>query len=401
MSEVHYFPGQRKNSLLLVHGNFIYNLLRKDGNNKRWRCRNRKCSGQIVINGEDKVVLLINHNCIPITESEISALKIKKKIRDVARNSANRPSVLVNNIIKDYDDETISKLPANKSLNYIVSRERLNGIEDFSPSIPDFPLSLHNNLRGELFFRFDSGLNEVNRFVIFFSDFQKSIICKTKMWLIDGTFKSVPCHFNQLITIHAKFMGKFYPLVHILMKNKTENIYKLAFLKIKELIKFEPNVIIIDFEKALKNSLHICYNSSKIYGCNFHFGQMFWRRIQLEGLIYQYKEFGTLRNSLRKLLILPFIPKNLIASEFDNIKDEILIQNNEQNMKNFLSYFEKMFIGNTEKEAVYCNEFWSCFERVIDSIDRTTNVLEAWHRSLYFFSHSTPKYCNVSTNIIK
>lgn len=46
-----------------------------------------------------------------------------------------------------------------------------------------------------------------------------------------------------------------------------------------------------------------------------------------------------------------------------------------------------MFIGNTEKEAVYCNEFWSCFERVIDSIDRTTNVLEAWHRSLNTSSH--------------
>jgi hypothetical protein len=123
--------------------------------------------------------------------------------------------------------------------------------------------------------------------VIFISEFQKSILLKSNGWQIDGTFKSVPSHFTQLITIYGKYLGKFHPLCYILIKTKTEIAYENAFNVVNKFIEKPPNYIIIDFEKSFYNVLSRVYKESNICGCNLHFGKILWRRIQIEGLILQ------------------------------------------------------------------------------------------------------------------
>ncbi len=46
-------------------------------------------------------------------------------------------------------------------------------------------------------------------------------------------------------------------------------------------------------------------------------------------------------------------------------------------------YFGKQFIaGDQNPDPVYSINLWNCYYRVINSIPRTTNTLEDWHRGL-------------------
>jgi hypothetical protein len=52
----------------------------------------------------------------------------------------------------------------------------------------------------------------------------------------------------------------------------------------------------------------------------------------------------------------------------------------------FISYFEKNFIGeisgNTVQNSFYSICFWSVYQNIINGIPRSTCAVEAWHRSL-------------------
>jgi len=66
--------------------------------------------------------------------------------------------------------------------------------------------------------------------------------------MADGTFKSNPSLFSQLHTYHACKKNATYPLVYILMTDRTKETYSeiLKFLKTKE-INLKPSMLMIDF----------------------------------------------------------------------------------------------------------------------------------------------------------
>ncbi len=90
-----------------------------------------------------------------------------------------------------------------------MHKERLAELPDFIPTILEIPESLWYNTRNETFFRIVSGSGNLNRYIIFLSDFQKNILNYSTTWVIDGIFKSVPNHFYQLITIQERYLGRF------------------------------------------------------------------------------------------------------------------------------------------------------------------------------------------------
>ncbi|KAF7685001.1 hypothetical protein CDIK_4250 [Cucumispora dikerogammari] len=88
-----------------------------------------------------------------------------------------------------------------------------------------------------------------------FSEFQKRFLLKCTAWTIDETLKADPSHFYQLVTVHGEFFGKFFPLCFILLSSKNERNYKTSFEKLRELTNLHPQTIVIDFVRALYNSL--------------------------------------------------------------------------------------------------------------------------------------------------
>jgi hypothetical protein len=123
--------------------------------------------------------------------------------------------------------------------------------------------------------------------------------------LIDGTFKSVPRPYYQLVTIHAFIYGKAVPIFYALLSSKTENINKTLFEYVKnEGINIES--VVVDLECALKNALEKVFPTLRVFYCNFHFGQCVWRRLQSLGLSGKYINDFHIAKIVRMYLNLAF-----------------------------------------------------------------------------------------------
>ncbi|KAF7699628.1 hypothetical protein CDIK_1111, partial [Cucumispora dikerogammari] len=116
------------------------------------------------------------------------------------------------------------------------------------------------------------GTNE-ERFIVFMSTSSERDLERSKVWLIDGTFYSTPELFFQLITVHGFLYRKTFTFVYILSGTKTEIIYTRMFSYLSNTLTNSYETIVIDFEKALYNSLSVCFPTTKLSGCLFHFGQ--------------------------------------------------------------------------------------------------------------------------------
>jgi hypothetical protein len=51
-----------------------------------------------------------------------------------------------------------------------------------------------------------------------------------------------------------------------------------------------PNIIRVDFEKAMHNSVKNLFPETQLDCCRFHLGQWWWRKIQSVGLSSEYKD---------------------------------------------------------------------------------------------------------------
>ncbi|KAF7685554.1 hypothetical protein CDIK_3697 [Cucumispora dikerogammari] len=140
----------------------------------------------------------------------------------------------------------VLNLPKRKVMLNLTGRVRNNEVPGFVSTQCDLPEGLRKNHRGEVFVRFDSydeSGSQENRVVVFFSELQKSHL-KCTAWTTDETFESVPLHLYQLVTVHGKFFGNFFPLCFILLSSKNERNYITAFEKLRELTNFHTQTIL-------------------------------------------------------------------------------------------------------------------------------------------------------------
>ncbi|KAG0440598.1 hypothetical protein DMUE_1625, partial [Dictyocoela muelleri] len=130
------------------------------------------------------------------------------------------------------------------------------------------------------------------------------------------------------------------------------------------------------------NGISNIYTASKLYGCNFHSGQMLWRRIKLEVLTNEYKNNENIRSILKKRFYLSIFPKNKIVEIFSKIEVEAK-NNGTYKLILFLKYFKKLFIkGETTSVSSYNIEFLLCHLRILLGLPRKINVAESFHRDL-------------------
>ena len=94
----------------------------------------------------------------------------------------------------------------------------------------------------------------------------------------DGTFQTCGTRcFYQKVTFFGKVSvpGKepgYLPLFHVFMTSKTQSLYTAVFNKLRELVPgFRPNVIMADFERALRSALTECFPGARLTGCHFHY----------------------------------------------------------------------------------------------------------------------------------
>lgn len=127
--------------------------------------------------------------------------------------------------------------------------------------------------------------NKLDKYVIITSNFQINMLKKCTHILIDGTFKSCPKGYSQIINIAGYYpdINSIIPIFMIPASGKSEYLYDMIFKDVIQIINDEGYKIdnitsnfITDFEKGLQNSVRKNFKKAKIDGCYFHFVKLLW-----------------------------------------------------------------------------------------------------------------------------
>ena len=217
----------------LKHEGYLYCLLREKDGLKTWRCDKRQCKA-IATTFEDNVFTTREHLHEPdMKHSE--QLKVLETMKEKAANSNEQPRKIVQDTTATITSECAVALPKYKSLARSIQRQRGWGNNPTTLKDVAIPSEMQLTLRGENFLAYDSGSDDRERFLIFSTEQNLDLLESTPQWHADGTFKCCPALFYQLYTVHGVLNGHTIPLVYMLLKRKTKELYLRALNELTEI----------------------------------------------------------------------------------------------------------------------------------------------------------------------
>lgn len=192
---------------MISHDGYLYNIERIRNNGKVFRCNLRNCYGKLIIDSENKVLDFKTHNH-ERQQNKIKCKHLLNEIKESAQLNAKLPFDVITKVTSKLKEDEILELPLIRTIRDDVIRRRNKQTSLINCDYKEIPESLRYTLDKTQFFRFDSGYNDNNRVIIFYSEFSESVLKVTETVLIDGTFKSCPNYFFQLVTLHGFFLGR-------------------------------------------------------------------------------------------------------------------------------------------------------------------------------------------------
>ena len=212
----------------------------------------------------------------------------------------------------------------------------------------------------------------------------------SQYWLADGTFKTAPDLFSQVYVIHGLRggpdpiqHGHLLPSLFVLLPNKSQATYMRMWQQVKVICpNSQPTQMILDFEKAVINSFEQVWPDTFIKGCFFHLTQNVWRRVQSEGLQSEYNQDEELAIRIRLLPALAFAAPHEIPHLFYTVVQQLPMPQATGLVLYFQNtYIERILPGGTYREALFPIGVWNYHFETPFGLPRTTNIVEAWHRS--------------------
>ena len=145
-------------------------------------------------------------------------------------------------------DRTVAQLPipnANADEDYVPEFRQLKSAlnrkrREFYPPIPwrirDVNISNEwaRTWSNQIFVCYQ---NNISGFVLFLTARNCSRLVTCEEIFIDGTFKSCPRPYYQLLTIHGRYHDHVQPLAFCLMKNKALWLYRKVIRKVKDRVR--------------------------------------------------------------------------------------------------------------------------------------------------------------------
>lgn len=128
--------------------------------------------------------------------------------------------------------EVTVSLPKIKSIKYNIKLKK-NKITNFLPAgSPDIPIEWRNDFHYKFFMWYDCTLVDSSDLTFLFQSLNTLFFENLKqVWL--RTFRYAPPNFYQLLNIRCSFLGRAYPIVYILLNNKTQESRFKAFEEVK------------------------------------------------------------------------------------------------------------------------------------------------------------------------
>ena len=238
---------------------------------------------------------------------------------------------------------------------------------------------------------------------MFATDENLQILKSCKLWMADGTFKSVPAIWRQLYTIHGYVtqQNTSIPLIYMLLPDKKKRTYTRALEIIQQSVDGrKPDNIVCDFEGAFIGACHSIYPDTNIKGCYFHFRQCVYRHIQQCGLQTLYAENLEFSSAMKMLAGLAYVPVDDVVQAYEELLDTVYFVDNEELLEDFLDYFETTWIGKKRRhshrgEPTFAIKLWNNYDYIKNDLPRTNNFVEGWNSS---FNKRIGKYIEIHSN---
>lgn len=197
---------------------------------------------------------------------------------------------------------------------------------------------------------------------------------------IDGTFRTAPRPYVQMVTILADYHGFVTPLAFCLLDGKTVGHYRQILQAIKRCVsrvtghQLQPKKVICDFEKGLMLAVETEFPLTRIRGCYFHFTQSLWRHIQELGLAGSYRQHEQLRRFVRRVMAIAFLPLLLVRQNFLILRRSrsfVSLQQQFPSLDDWMEYIQLTYI---QANSLFPPPIWNVFGRDIST--RTNNAAE-------------------------
>jgi len=215
-------------------------------------------------------------------------------------------------------------------------------------------------------------------YVILASNFQLDLLSQSKEWFLDGTFWSASKPFVPMVNImiYSDRLGKYIPVVHLLLSGKSTKEYSAAFGTLVKVCamkgyKLKPEFLMMDFEKSLQNACKERFSTAQILGCQFHFLKSLWRKAGKLGLKTKEKVLHTSR-IICLLGVLVHIQADQRRKYYSDLQKHFI---EDSGFTQFFTYFTKK---------------WLNFDFTLNGAsrlrnERTNNCCEAFHSYLSIF----------------
>ena len=210
--------------------------------------------------------------------------------------------------------------------------------------------------------------------IIFITRLGKEVLQQNQTFFMDGTFKVCCMQFYQLYTIHVDVGStdvsrNVVPVVYALLADKRKDTYEHLFSVLKNsLPNWKPTYFKLDFEIAVITALQTVFPGAQISGCNFHFNQAIWRRVQNLGMVEDYKNDANVRLTVRMCASLAFLPPQDVDDGWLHIMSSTP---ENRSLTNFLDYFTEQWLEN----STISKDMWNCHSDRY----RSNNILEGWN----------------------
>ncbi|XP_035210026.1 uncharacterized protein LOC118184461 [Stegodyphus dumicola] len=302
----------KKGKECLVVDDYPHRSHRKNKLGMSWVCVKEKthhCKGNVKTNFQYEVLKKTEHFCPP----NVAEIEVKRKLKTCRKRVREETSVPVAQIFQEELSELyqkgydfVAKIPTYSNAKTALCKERRKalGATQNPPNANDIQFANDTLLlsNGENFLRLDFQNDQGNRILVFGGEESLYLLENGKTFFLDGTFKSCPKQFAQIYTIHVDLRStatetNVYPALFAFLPDKRQATYIAMLQEVKRWCpKWKPDIIKLDFEAAAINSCMLEFPTSTISGCNFHFNQCLWRKIQEVGLVKEYKENEDIRN---------------------------------------------------------------------------------------------------------
>lgn len=389
------FVLSEKGKQKLKIGSFLFNREKLSGTKTLWACDKKltqKCKARVHTQ-HDTVVAESGVHSHAAAPGEASAAVIKSRIRERAATTMDPTRSILVDSVQNAVPHVAAVLPTEGAIRRSIQRIRVratgapaNPTSLTSLVIPqDFQVTQSN----QPFLFFDSGPGAGNdRILIFATNDSLALLAQSRHYYADGTFSVTPELYQdgQLYTIHARMDEQIFPCVYALLPNKSKEAYTemLDALISNAGFIFNPETLMLDFEKGAHEAFGDAFPNAQVVGCFFHLSQCCWRKLQDVGVQDRYNDENDPNFSVacRMVPALAFVPEDGVVQAFRDVAASIP---DDYNLDDFLSYFERTYIGciiaGRQRQPLFPPEIWNQYTATLDGRPRTNNAVEGWHNA--------------------